>query len=88
MPCYEPPRPDAYDYQEMTSQRDRHIATIKEIEGLCQDVLKIEPEYRFRPTQAEKDKIIDQLGLAGRLVNGDPKRMAQAILDIIDSHWS
>lgn len=39
MPCFEPPRPDRHDYDEMTRQRDRYIATLKEIEDYCKDVV-------------------------------------------------
>lgn len=35
VPCYEPPRPDRHDYDEMTRQRDRYIATLKEVEDEC-----------------------------------------------------
>jgi hypothetical protein len=38
-PCYEPPRPDSHDYDEMMRQRDKHIATLKEVEEYCQDAL-------------------------------------------------
>lgn len=35
MPCYEPPRPDVHDFNEMAKQRDKYVATLKDIEESC-----------------------------------------------------
>lgn len=49
MPCYEPPRPDGHDYGEMTKQRDKYVACLKDIEELAQDVLQGRVPYATPP---------------------------------------
>lgn len=38
-PCYEPPRPDVHDNNELRRQIDKYVLTLKDIEEQCQHVL-------------------------------------------------
>jgi hypothetical protein len=44
MPCYDPPRPDRHDYNEMMRQRDKYVECLKDIEDQCKSVLNGDPE--------------------------------------------